>query len=106
MKGTKDALSWREENIMNILRRQPTMITTRAIYQLADMAKATALKHLAVLEAKNLVGCVHIGPTKLWWVIECCLNCGDIMQKVFMLQCPNCKYIKGEDKNEKNEPQG
>lgn len=106
MEDPEDTLSWREKEIMSIIRRQPTMITTRTIYQLADMAKATALKHLAVLKAKNLVGYVPIGPTKLWYIHECCPDCGDVMQNVFMLRCPNCKYIKGEGRNEKNEPKG
>ena len=103
MEDLEDPLLWREKEIMRIIRKYPTPITTRTIYQLADMAKATALKHLAVLEAKKLVGCVHIGPTKLWWVIEPCPNCGISMQKVFILQCPNCHHIKGEDENGKKE---
>jgi hypothetical protein len=38
------------------------------IYKAVEMAKATALKHLAVLQAKGLVDYLFIGPTKLWYI--------------------------------------
>ena len=94
IKDRAKMLSYREKELLYIISMQMIPITTRKIYQLANMAKATALKHLAVLEATGLIHCIHIGPTKLWKIVERCPKCDAIMEITLISQCPKCNKKK------------
>ena len=98
MKDTEKKLSYREKELMEIINTSPMPITTREIYQRADMAKATALKYLAVLVARGFAEHEYVGPTKLWWIVEHCPICDGIMKHKYVSTCTTCTRKKRNGK--------
>lgn len=96
MAPQNDDLTLREKVILGIIEAQTGRMITADIYRLAPMAKATALKHLEVLEAKGLIYQENLGQVKVWWPVRHCQKCGAAMIPTRTYICPDC--------NEKRRP--
>jgi hypothetical protein len=90
MEKNEDGLSWREEAVYEYLCEANDDVVTHTIYRKVPMAKATALKSLAVLEAKNLISHEMLGPTKIWRVNRFCEKCNAKMKAHIIYECENC----------------
>ena len=94
MNTPDDDLTYREKELLSLIQAQNGRMMTSDIYRVANMAKATALKHLAVLEAKGLIRSEYIGPVKLWWICTHCPKCNAVMSPTFLLYCKTCRNHK------------
>lgn len=86
----ESGLTWREQAVFDYMCDLDEGVVTHDIYKNVPMAKATALKALSVLEAKNLIFQEMFGPSKIWYTNKFCEKCGGIMKAQIVYKCENC----------------
>lgn len=86
----KNGLSWREEAVFRFLLEATDGVVTHEVYTNVNMSKATALKSLAVLEAKGLISHEMVGPSKTWHITRKCEKCGRLLIPKVIYLCEDC----------------
>jgi Fe2+ or Zn2+ uptake regulation protein len=90
MYKNENGLSWREQAVLNFILEASDGIVTREVYSNVKMSKATALKSLAVLEAKGLIYHEMVGPSKTWHIQKRCEKCDSPMEPHIVYRCGEC----------------